>query len=271
MTDVTLPPRSGHSATAVNDEEIYVFGGMNPMECVIYEDIVVFNIKTKSWRKPLIEGWMPTARNAHAAIQLATTQEPDEYRLLIAGGSSPEEGAFDDVYILHIPQHEIEAPVRWERCECTQEGEAAPEARELHIATFLSSNTICFSGGRNRDGNVCTDMMLLDVETWKWTIIPICEWNRCSHVAGMIDGALLSYGGWDGGSIRNDAWVYNDEEESWLPVVWTEKSQKPIARFGHCSCVVILPTQKKGLLVFGGMNAEEDLNDLVLIMDEIIE
>lgn len=200
--------------------------------------------------------------------------------MLVHGGSSPEFGASDELFLLHIPVHNGEKALRWEKLSS---GGEAPEARELHCALLQSDSTICFAGGRNFDGKVCTDMAILDVESWTWQLVPMCEWNRCSLAAGVIDGELISFGGWDGGRICGDCCRYSDEEESWIQVTLGEcndgeQATEPAVsevpeRFGHCGATVtmqeppqaIAKTQSQGLLIFGGMNAQSDLNDLVLV------
>uniref|UniRef100_K3X583 Uncharacterized protein n=1 Tax=Globisporangium ultimum (strain ATCC 200006 / CBS 805.95 / DAOM BR144) TaxID=431595 RepID=K3X583_GLOUD len=216
-------------------------------------------------------------------------------RMLVYGGSSPDEGAFNDVYLLHIPldTNGNEATLRWEKVECLGE---FPEPRELHCAALLSPTSVCFSGGRNGDGNICTDMAILDVTTWEWQLIPICEWNRCSHVAAQINGILVSFGGFDGGAIRDDCWIYDDNHESWLrasaiasqpdtkcrekqadrPETLPGSFASTLERFGHAGCSIVLHPEARtskaatqSLLIFGGMNASSDLNDLVLIAPEL--
>lgn len=220
--------------------------------------------------------------------------------MLIYGGSSPDDGAFNDAFVLQIPvagnEPGVKEHLKWEKLECCT-GEK-PEGRELHCATLLpgltsSSPLICFSGGRNLDGNICTDMAVLNFKSWEWQLVPICEWNRCSHAAGLVNGALVSFGGFDGGAIRNDCWEYYDDAESWMrantgggnndagDTDGHEKTDCPetlpapsvLERFGHAGCAITInsrpadkeKTAKQALLVFGGMNASSDLNDLVLI------
>ncbi|KAE9103329.1 hypothetical protein PF006_g22206, partial [Phytophthora fragariae] len=160
---------------------------------------------------------------------------------------------------------------------------SVPEARELHSALLQSESAICFVGGRNFDGKICTDMATLDIKSWTWQLMPICEWNRCSLAAGVIDGALVSFGGWDVGRICGDCCHYSDEEESWIHATLaecktgnqTEPAMPEVPeRFGHCgTTITVQPSNqpnakatRQGLLIFGGMNAQSDLDDLVLIM-----
>lgn len=272
----SFAPRSGHSAVAIG-HDIYVFGGMDAMESEIYNDVHVFNTRTSTWRQPEVEGDVPNPRNAHAAILLpetARSSRSGERHMLMFGGSSPECGAYSDLFLLHIPINTAADTVntlRWEKLATTGE---IPEARELHCAVQQSETSICFAGGRNQDGKVCTDMALLDVEHWSWQLVPMCGWNRCSLAAGVVDGEMISFGGFDGGQICGDCCRYKDDEESWLPVEHcTSKNPSVQERFGHCGITVTMKstterghkTRRQGLLVFGGMNAASDLNDLVLV------
>ncbi|KAE8966205.1 hypothetical protein PR003_g4656 [Phytophthora rubi] len=276
----SLSPRSGHSAVAVG-AKIYVFGGLDVAAGASYNDVNVFDTRTSSWCEAAVEGEAPRPRNAHAAIVLPEEDDSLETRrMLVHGGSSPKFGASDELFLLHVPVHDVDTALRWEKL--SPDGEV-PEARELHSALLQSESAICFAGGRNFDGKICTDMATLDIKSWTWQLVPICEWNRCSLAAGVIDGELVSFGGWDGGRICGDCCRYSDEEESWIQVTLAEcktgKQAEPAVsevpeRFGHCSTTVTIQplnqpnanATRQGLLIFGGMNAQSDLDDLVLIM-----
>ncbi|ETK95256.1 hypothetical protein F441_01835 [Phytophthora nicotianae CJ01A1] len=263
----SLPPRSGHSTVPIG-AKLYIFGGLDAAKREIYNDVHIFDTRTSTWTKATTEGDAPLPRNAHAAIALPGR------KMLVYGGSSPEYGASNDLFLLHVPIHDNE-PLRWEKCAAKGE---IPEARELHYALHLSETRVCFAGGRNFDGKVCTDMATLDLSNWTWQLVPICEWNRCSLAAGVVNNELIAFGGWDGRRICGDCCRYSDDEGSWIPVTVGSKEAEPSSsevpeRFGHCSTTVWIQepskttekSRRQGLLVFGGMNAESDLNDLVLI------
>ncbi|KAE9072154.1 hypothetical protein PF010_g25598 [Phytophthora fragariae] len=252
----SLSPRSGHSAVAIGSK-IYVFGGLDVAAGATFNDVNVFDTRTSSWRPIHLKPdacWSTEARRPKSVL--------------------------DELFLLHVPVHDVDTALRWEKL--SPDGDA-PEARELHSALLQSESTICFAGGRNFDGKVCTDMATLDIKSWTWQLMPICEWNRCSLAAGVIDGELVSFGGWDGGRICGDCCRYSDEEESWIQATLAEckagKQTEPALtevseRFGHCgTTVTVQPSNqpnakatRQGLLIFGGMNAQSDLADLVLII-----
>ncbi|GLE01088.1 hypothetical protein PINS_up009901 [Pythium insidiosum] len=216
----------------------------------------------------------------------------------------------DDLFVLHIPiddnAPERSALWRWQQIHC--EG-VRPSARELHVACWLpqAPPRVCFLGGRgrDRDGALCDDVAVLDVERWTWTLQSrpassvLSWWQRCAHVAGVVDRQLVSVGGWDGAEISSECYalplsdaqqsektsevatatarvVEDDEHE--------QRNQARLGRFGHCGCVVATAASATkepeaqqeekeddaamhatALLVFGGMTADDDLQDLVVI------
>lgn len=198
--------------------------------------------------------------------------------MLVFGGSSPDHGAFSDVFVLHLdmtgsPSNSGERTYRWEQLSCSGE---QPEARELHCGVRVSDNRVCFAGGRNRDGNMCTDMAWLDTTKLEWQIMPICGWGRCSYVAGSIRGTIVGFGGFDGSSVCGDCCSFCEKTEAWYTVEAADdkhphdKHQPIPERFGHCGTAVELfgagdKAVEQAILVFGGMNAETDLDDVVML------
>ncbi|KAF1778379.1 Kelch-type beta propeller [Phytophthora cactorum] len=233
----SFPPRSGHSAVAIG-AKIYVFGGLDAASSGIYNDVHIFDTQTSSWTKAAIKGETPLPEmHTPPLLYLRRTTRWDLEKCWSMADPRPTGD---------------NQPLRWEKC--TPEGEI-PEARELHCALLQSETTVCFAGGRNFDGKVCTDMALLDFSNWTWQLMPICEWNRCSLAAGAVDGELIAFGGWDGGRICGDCCRYSDDEESWIPVITADsKEEKQPAepspseipeRFGHCGTTVEIQTPSK--------------------------
>lgn len=268
----------------------------------------MFVTDTRTWTQVAAEGDAPMPRNAHVAMLLPPIAldvgDRQQHAMLVFGGSSPHHGAFDDAFLLHLDGTDAvdgssaRPKFRWEKLSCSGE---QPEARELHCGVRVSDASVCFLGGRNQHGNMCTDMAYLDTKTWTWQVVPLCGWARCSHAAGLVDGVLTSFGGFDGASVCGDCWQFCDQVDEWRPAISaTDKAGRQIVpeRFGHCGTTVVVPADildsgvhdvsssdkmteesnkesnntdlrtVRALLVFGGMNAEADLNDLVLVTQQ---
>lgn len=263
--------------------KIYVFGGLDPRTGQVFNDLYVLHTQTQQWTQVQVEGDVPAPRNSHAAILLPASQQQQEHEgsstMLIYGGSSPQQGTLNDVVLLQIPT-DSKVPHQWQRQAVSSGLAPEPAPRELHCAAQIpgtGARTICFVGGRTQDGELCSDLLLLSIDSWTWRAQHAPgDWRRCSHVAGVIDKALVSMGGWDGERIRDDCWRFRAGRWA-LASVETDNSKKrgaedpeshaeleqTLERFGHCACQVDGPVS--GLLVFGGMNATQDLNDLVLL------
>ncbi|OQS07458.1 hypothetical protein THRCLA_00531 [Thraustotheca clavata] len=185
--------RSGHTAVAIG-HLIYVFGGMNLPLQAVYNDVHIFNTDTVAWSQLVPCNKPPPPRNAHVAIAIPKG-------MVVFGGSSPSEGPMNDVFLLKLQEEQVE----WIPITCN----GSPVVkRELHAAVLLpNSNSIYISGGRLQDGQLAKEYAVLDTDTWNWQIHN-SQWRRCGHVAGVLDGEVVHYGGWDGGNeFCNDCWV----------------------------------------------------------------
>ncbi|OQR92799.1 hypothetical protein ACHHYP_03206 [Achlya hypogyna] len=271
----SFEPRSGHTAVAVGSL-IYVFGGLNLPQQTTYNSVHVLDTDAMKWSTPPVLNDPPRPRNAHTALRTSKG-------IIVFGGSSPSEGAMNDVHLLTIH----DAILTWQAVAC----HGPPlHSRELHAATLLDAKAeaMYVSGGRLADGQLCSESAVLDlggyfwpasrhsmavIDSWTWRVEETGSWRRCGHVVGRINGALVHYGGWDGGNgFCDDGWVRqeNAEENKLVPL----RVERPASgdcvllgdeasavhdtgRLGHTACVVG-PT----LYVFGGMTVVADLNDL---------
>ncbi|KAJ0393221.1 hypothetical protein P43SY_000931 [Pythium insidiosum] len=259
-------PRNAHAAIRLARDRMLVFGGSSPFVGAM-DDLFVLHIPVEDdahdapspgastpWRWERIETTeRPAARELHAACWLPGAPR----RICFVGGRGRDGALCDDVAVLDVArwtwtlQRPPNAPQCWQRCA-------------------------------HRPPNA-----------------PQC-WQRCAHVAAIVDRQLVSVGGWDGAEISADAWVLSAALDSdvgtWEPRALEDATKRDrVERFGHCGCVVRLPaqdhepeeqqqqheetveapdkeTRRRGqqqqqhaLLVFGGMNADRDLQDLVVI------
>ncbi|KAE9280144.1 hypothetical protein PF008_g28206 [Phytophthora fragariae] len=128
----SLSPRSGHSAVAIGSK-IYVFGGFDVAAGATFNDVNVFDTRTLSWYEGAVEGEEPRPRNAHAAIILPEDDDSRETRrMLVHGGSSLEVGASDELFLLHVPVHDVDTALRWEKL--SPDGEVPEQRSEKNSA-----------------------------------------------------------------------------------------------------------------------------------------
>ncbi|XP_006813187.1 kelch domain-containing protein 2-like [Saccoglossus kowalevskii] len=149
-------PRSGHSATLVNDKLI-IFGGWDAPMC--YNDLHILDLSMMDFTKPEIKGTPPSPRSWHAAVGLSNN------RLLIHGGFDGDH-ALGDSFIFHL-----------DTCIWTQLKHSLPiSARAGHSMicldnpdqnkdlTFKRQKILVFGGGDNEGSffNQTTVFMVSD-------------------------------------------------------------------------------------------------------------
>jgi len=139
-------PRSGHSATLLNDQ-LVLFGGWDFPVC--FNDLHILDLTTVDWSSPNVSGTPPKARSWHASCSLSNN------RVFIHGGYDGYD-ALHDAHIFDLSQR------TWFELDLEQ----APSARAGHQCFLLPSGyeeleedeVIVFGGGDN-DGAYFSDML----------------------------------------------------------------------------------------------------------------
>ncbi|RUS79377.1 hypothetical protein EGW08_012868 [Elysia chlorotica] len=139
-------PRSGHSATLINDI-LVVFGGWDFPYC--YNDLFLLDLTTVEWSEPKVLGKPPKPRSWHASVALANN------RVFIHGGYDGDNPLHD----AHIFDYYNKT---WQELVV----ENAPSPRAGHSCLRLDSDyenteedeVIVFGGGDN-DGQYFSDML----------------------------------------------------------------------------------------------------------------
>ena len=62
------PPRARHTAVAIDDKRLLVFGGIDMKRR--YNDTWVLNIKTGGWEEIVVQGEIPPARAHHTITRV---------------------------------------------------------------------------------------------------------------------------------------------------------------------------------------------------------
>ncbi|CAM9177385.1 unnamed protein product [Hapterophycus canaliculatus] len=266
-------PRSGHSAVAFG-ESLVIYGGMNGQDGVTFNDL--YELRPGSAESADFMEWvaLPAAdmppRNSHAAVLDGDT-------MIIIGGASPE-GQTDEIFAVslsrssHLSCEEVSCKPDQSRATERRDSDGIraglPTAREMHSACVCnlketkeaSATKILVMGGRSAKG-VLRDLFSLDTGSWTWTRLQDAPVARCAHSACFVDsaGIMAIYGGWDGGTtVANDLHLYHMRYGGWTT---PQICPQPVGRFAHVACAVV----EGGLLVFGGVNPGEDLEDVVLL------
>ncbi|KAL4237985.1 hypothetical protein ACF0H5_002696 [Mactra antiquata] len=141
-------PRSGHSATLINDQ-LVIFGGWDAP--ISYSDLHVLDMSIVEWSQPHVSGTPPSPRSWHASCALSNN------RLLIHGGYNGD-FALEDTHIFNLDE------LNW----CRIVVENKPSARVGHKALCMpyrhdneeEDEVIIFGGGDN-DGAYFDDIYSL--------------------------------------------------------------------------------------------------------------
>ncbi|CAG5126107.1 unnamed protein product [Candidula unifasciata] len=154
-------PRSGHSATLINDL-LVIFGGWDFPYC--YNDLFILDLTTVDWSAPKVLGKAPKPRSWHASCALSNN------RIFIHGGYDGD-NALHDAFIFDLDGKS------WQNISL----ENAPSARAGHACLRLPSDyenkeedeIIVFGGGDN-DGSYYNDMLSFYVP-FNPQILDTCE------------------------------------------------------------------------------------------------
>jgi hypothetical protein len=217
---------------------------------------------------------------------------------VVFGGSSPVEGPMNDLYALQSMQSEDPASYkyRWQPLGTTGD---APQPRELYAAFFRPGSSgellspaltsefskptpspaadadcpsLVIIGGRNSEGKALKTMHVLNLSTMKWSkSYKIPHAVASAATAASSDGRkLYVYGGWAGATELSSAVHILDTTRGSDPSTWIwttptlSPSPLPPPRFA-CAGVLSETAAGPAMLVFGGMEAERDADDMLIL------
>jgi dynein heavy chain len=152
------PPRARHTAVALDERRLLVWGGTDQKQQ--FNDCWVLDVQTASWKAVEVAGTAPQPRAHHTACRLGD-------RLFVFGGYGGSGTALGDLWVLHLGPEVL----RWEEVAA---GGAAPQPRFDHAAAIFpctaNSSTpdrLIILGGRDSSQNF-SDMHVLDLESMSW-------------------------------------------------------------------------------------------------------
>ncbi|CAE7726783.1 GPA3, partial [Symbiodinium sp. KB8] len=200
-------------------------------------DIDWENTPVLSWMHPVFTGRSIIARGGHASALVGNL-------LITFGGHYFGKDKFmycNDVWAIDLDT------MTWHNPTCTGR---APGQRYGHTVTVVDYKVYIF-GGRGPSGLLHNDLWCLDVETWKWTLMPSTTappLARFNHAGVAVGNKIAYFGGWDGESAFNDLWVYDIGELSGAERQGHVRGMLPKPRHGHS--MVLTPEGR--MIVQGG-------------------
>jgi len=266
--------RANFSLCAHTDkDELIMFGGeyFNGAKTYVYGDLVVYNLKKKSWTKIQAPGAAPP-RCAHQAILSAG----DGGQLWIFGGeyASPTQSQFyhyKDLWVFGLKTK------KWEKISATQ----GPSSRSGHRMVLCKKNLVVFGGYHDNgiDYKYFNDVHMFDLETRLWKKIePVgiapSPRSGCQMVT-LPDGRILITGGYsknkikkdvDKGVIHTDAFTLTQDKHDETGKKWKWQSVKltgtrPSPRTGM---TVTANTAGNRAYFFGGVFDDEEDEENIL-------
>jgi hypothetical protein len=247
----------------------------------IFNTLYEYDPSAARWRAPVTAGTAPSPRTGHGiavAPPGAGGSSASEAKVYLFGGSSPDDGPINDVFILTArldggaAAAPAGAPVElampaaapaallysWEQIGTRGK---APVPREMHAALVLppvhgSTASSCSGhfvivGGRNEDGKPQLDAAVLDLSARVWLPAPKIPHPVVAAAVGTShDGAVAyMYGGWSGATTLSAAllrldmrWRAPDGRVDPALWVWSvlevRPAPVPLPRFAAAGCFV---------------------------------
>jgi len=227
-------------SAVVFHDSLFIFGGHDGS--VYRNDLLVFNMETRSWQADLdVRGDGPSPRDAHAAVV------HKEWMYVFGGYDSKRYLA--DFHRFHLEE------CAWSVVRCIG---SAPTPRGGHTAVVHRDRMLVFGGC---DGwNYFNDCFTFDFIAAEWAPVRVTGTapGPRSAPASVIhegQGAMYVFGGYDGARSLNDLFRFDLASSQWSQVRVT--GQPPSPRGGH-TAVVYGDT----LYAFGGKSGRSPFNDL---------
>lgn len=168
-------PRSAHSAVMTARKEVVIFGGYDGERMCSLNDVWVLDLVRLRWERPEINrgmgaaGEVPGPRCWHRATVIEGGR-----KMLVHGGTNyaPDGGICEgDVWVLDLESW------RWKR-QATVMGPGIEYEQLMRLSHGLTTlrredgtSVVVVYGGYGRSGMGSTDVMLLDVGSWRWSVI----------------------------------------------------------------------------------------------------
>jgi hypothetical protein len=181
------PGRKGHTAVAVNESQMIVFGGVG--EGCADNRVWIFDSEHFEWSNPTTAGTAPSCRMYHVA-----ELDPEHHKLLVFGGRSVTSAPtfFNDLHQLDL------ATMTWSAIEA----HGAPPSHRMCAASFLRNGVLCvFLGGSLA---YLKDNFEFDVNSSTWRSVVAGPTGRTRPTAVIHNNTITLFGGCGHSQFLND-------------------------------------------------------------------
>ena len=245
------PPRSGHTASADANGNVYLFGGYAEHEGAsrdVINDLLMYNDALGDWDCVQPETTRDEAPADRPGPRLASASAIIDGEMLMFGGWDPQEAGtggiiLDDVWALDLKEKV------WTRCESPMP--RGPSSR--HVAVNVGGETLVVHTFRCVDSVLVWDKAKRSLVEQKTSGTPPS--SRGLHVAAAADEhTMVVFGGAaKDGNMANDAFALDVRTWTWRALETTGEDGAPTPRAGACAASV-----EGGILVFGGAEAKPE-------------
>ena len=169
-------PRVGHTATALQNGNLLVFGGMMEAEKYL-NDVHVLDPSLFNWYRPAVKGAPPKGRYHHSAVRVGS-------RVVVFGGAGKLNWALKEVHTLDTDS--------WKWTEHSDKVEGDPPSARVGYAAFAAGDDrhIVVFGGQDPDdpASCYGDLAILDTARWRWMRpqVPYGPGPRAFHTAVVL-------------------------------------------------------------------------------------
>ena len=217
------PARAAHSACALKDNHLAIFGGTCLAGELAPDDLYVLEVSSEKnnsiWYKVPNKGQGPGKRYGHVIIYY-------EPYLLIFGGNLGN-GLTNKVHFTTIDDYDFTKPIKWNILNVTEKS-PIPPPRIYHACAICkyggANNMIITHGGRDEKGNPLNDCWGLRKHrnnTWDWVLAPYEDGyepqKRYQHTITFFYNFLIVIGGRN--NLENkqiQIEIYDTETSKWV-------------------------------------------------------
>ncbi|GMF31850.1 unnamed protein product [Phytophthora fragariaefolia] len=136
-----------------------------------------------------------------------------------------------------------------------------PPRRSGALGVVHESDMFIFGGYDGRDGNYFNDLYYFNFDEQRWSQMPSVVEDRpearTDHIMVLHASSIYIFGGYNGSSRFNDLCGYDIRAQRWSHL--QAAGAVPSRRFGHSG---VVHTDTNRLIVFGGWDGRDTLNDL---------